>query len=187
MDSLRLIVSGRLAGAAALRRIGATIRGARPPESGAADATLTGYLYVPCARVRYHGSSAETHRWVQEVPIVRKTARWIYYTSDSWDRAGAVVSPGRIGCREFHRAGVIPIPGARSGSAGQLFFATRQAAERHLYRGERERPGRVARDASRIRELRRAMAAAHPDRGGTAELFIEAQRRYQTALQSARG
>jgi len=111
MDSLRLIVSGPLAGAAALRRIGATIRRARPPESGVADATLTGYLYVPCARVRYHGSSAETHRWVQEVPIVRKTARWIYYTSDSWDRAGAVVSPasvpGRAKCIRMRRSRAI--------------------------------------------------------------------------------
>jgi hypothetical protein len=30
------------------------------------------------------------------------------------------------------------------------------------------------------------MADAHPDRGGTAEQFIQARRRYQTALRSAR-
>jgi len=29
------------------------------------------------------------------------------------------------------------------------------------------------------------MADAHPDRGGTAEQFIQARRRYQTALQLA--
>jgi len=29
------------------------------------------------------------------------------------------------------------------------------------------------------------MAGAHPDRGGTAEQFIEARRRYQTALRFA--
>jgi hypothetical protein len=52
-------------------------------------------------------------------------------------------------------------------------LATRQAAEYHLYRGEHERAGQAARDASRIKELRRAMADAHPDRGGTAEQFIE--------------
>lgn len=89
-------------------------------------------------------------------------------------------------CRHGYPAGVIPIPGAHPGSAGRLFFATRQAAEYHLYRGEHERAGQAVRDASRIKELRRAMADAHPDRGGTAEQFIEARHRYQTALQSAR-
>jgi hypothetical protein len=34
--------------------------------------------------------------------------------------------------------------------------------------------------------LRRAMADAHPDRGGTAEQFIQARRRYETVLGSAR-
>ena len=185
---------GRLAGAAALRWIGAAVRKARPPEPGADDATPAEYLYVPCARVRYHGLSAETRRWVQEVPVVRKTAKWIYYTSDSWDRIEAVVSPGCISrqefetdtrCRHGYPAGVIPVPGADPGSAGGLFFATRQAAEYHLYHGERERAGQAARDASRIKDLRRAMADAHPDRGGTAEQFIEARRRYQTALRCA--
>ena len=83
---------------------------------------------------------------------------------------------------------MIPIPGDRHrpGPAGQLFFATRQAAEDHLYRGERERAGQAAPQAPPIKELRRAMADAHPDRGGTAEQFIQARRRYQTALRSAR-
>jgi hypothetical protein len=219
MDKSGSRARGRLTGAAALRRIGAAVRKARPPEPGADDAAPAEYLYVPCARVRYHGLSAETRRWVQEVPIVRKTAKRIYYTSDSWDRVEAVVSPGCISrqefeadtrcraaspgesaagpvrapdgrgprhcvpnrCRHGYPAGVIPVPGARPGSAGRLFFATRQAAEYHLYRGEGERAGQAARDASRIKELRRAMADAHPDRGGTAEQFIEARRRYQTA------
>jgi hypothetical protein len=207
--------------AAALRRIGAAVRKGWPPEPGAHDAARAEYLYVPCARIRYHGFSAETRRWVQEVPIVKKTAKWIYYTSDSWDRIEAVVSPGCISrqefetdtrcreacptrgwrcarhgytwahcphgedrCRHGYPAGVIPIPGARPGSAGRLFFASRRAAEHHLYRGERERAGQAARDASLIKELRRAMANAHPDRGGTAEQFIQARHRYQTALGS---
>ncbi len=224
MDKSSSRARGRLAGAAALRRIGAAVRKARPPESGADDATPAEYLYVPCARVCYHGFSAETRRWVQQVPIVRKTAKRVYYTSDSWDRIEAVVSPGCISrqefetdtryraasprdraagpvraphcrgprhcvpnrCRHGYPAGAILIPGASAGSAGRLFFATRQAAEYHLYRGEHERAGQAARDASRIKELRRAMADAHPDRDGTAEQFIQARRRYQTALQSAR-
>jgi hypothetical protein len=175
----------------------------------AVNAVPVEYLYVPCARIRHDGHFAETRRWVQGVPIVKKTAKWIYYASDTWDRREAVVSPGCISRREFetdtrchkhgcarehcspgagqcrhgYPAGVIPIPGdrPRSGLAGRLFFATREAAEGDLYRGERERAEQAAREALPIKELRRAMADAHPDRGGTAEQFIEARRRYETA------
>ena len=256
---------GSLASAHPRRRTGAG-RKARPHKPRPAGAAPAGYLYVPCTRIRYHGSSAETRRWVQEVPIVKQTAKWIYYTSDSWDRGAAVVSPGCISrdefetdtrchdhcprnmtaglvcaphgrghrhcvhvlapgrrchepggcgddcragirgwrcakhgytwehcphgedrCRHGYPAGVIPVPGARSGSAGRLFFATRQAAEDHLHRRESERAQQTVPQAPLIKELRRAMADAHPDRGGTAEQFIRAHRRYQTVLRAARG
>jgi hypothetical protein len=211
----------------AASRSGRSHAGGRPPEPGADDAAPAGYLYVPCTRIRYHGYPAGTRRWVQEVPIIKKTAKLIYYTSDSWDRREAVVSPGCISreqfetdtrchddclvdtrgvrcarhgytwehcrhgkdrCRHGYPAGVIPIPGDRHrpGPAGRLFFATRQAAEDHLYRGERERAEQAAPQAPPIKELRRAMADAHPDPGGTAEQFIQARRRYQTALRAAR-
>ena len=225
------------------------------------------YLYVPCVGVRYQGGPAQTRRWVQEVPIVKKTAKLIYYTSDSWDRREAVVSPGCISreqletdtrcrdncprdiaaglvcalhgrghrhcvhvlspgrqchapggcgddcpadtrgwrcaqhgytwehcphgedrCRRGYPAGVIPVPGHRDRPrpAGRLFFATRQAAEDHLHRRESERAQQAVPQAPLIKELRRAMADAHPDRGGTAEQFIQARRRYQTVLRAAR-
>ena len=181
------------------------------------------YLYVPCARGCHRGHPAQTRHRVHEVPIVKKTAKWIYYTSGTWDRAQAVVSPGRISRQDFetdtrgrescpaanrglrcappgdpwghgpsgedrchhgYPAGVIPVPGdrPRPGLAGRLFFATREAAEASLYRADRENADPAARQAPPIKDLRRAMADAHPDRGGTAEQFIEARRRYQTAL-----
>ena len=184
----------RLAGAAAPKR--------------AAAAAPAGYLYVPGARIRCLGYPAQARRRVQQVPIVKKTAQWIYYTSDSWDRHEAVISPGRISreqfetdtrcgddsehcphrddrCRHGYPAGVIPVPGDRPGPAGRLFFATRAAAEDHLHRGERERAGRAAPPAPLIRDLRRAMADAHPDRGGTTEQFIQARRQYQAVLRHA--
>lgn len=143
------------------------------------------FLYVACVR----GYPAGTRRWVQEVPIVRKTAKLIYYASDSWDRREAVVSPGCISREQFetdtlYPAGVIPVPGHRHRPAGQLFFATREAAEAALYPRKDEQAERGRPQASSIRELRRAMADAHPDRGGSAEQFIEARRRYQTALRA---
>jgi hypothetical protein len=52
-----------------------------------------------------------------------------------------------------------------------------QDRHHHLDAGHRRR--------QQLRLLRRAMAGAHPDRGGTAEQFIEARRRYQTALRFA--
>jgi len=144
------------------------------------------YLYVACVR-RY---PAGTRRWVQEVPIVRKTAKLIYYASDSWDRREAVVSPGCISREQFeadalYPAGVIPVPGHRHRPAGRLFFATREAAEADLRRGERQRAERGGVRAPAIKDLRRAMIDAHPDRGGTAEQFIQAHRRYQLALRAA--
>jgi hypothetical protein len=61
---------------------------------------------------------------------------------------------GEDRCRHGYPAGVIPIPGDRHrpGPAGRLFFATRQAAEDHLYRGERERAEQAAPQAPLIKE-----------------------------------
>ena len=217
---------GRLAYPNALKRISAAGRKVRAPKPGANDTAPAGYLYVLCARIDYHdGHLAQTRRWVQVVPITKKTATLIYYTSDSWDRREAVVSPGCISreqfeadtrchddcradtrgmghtrngaigehwphgkdqCHHGYPVGVIPVPGNRHlpGPAGRLFFATREAAEVELNRAERERAEQGTREAPLIRQLRSAMANAHPDRGGTAEQFIEARRRYQMALRS---
>jgi hypothetical protein len=139
-------------------------------RSSADHAAIVEYLYVPCVGTRHDGCRAEARRWVQEVPIIKKTAKWIYYASDSWNRREAIVSPGCISRAQFEA------------DAGPLFFATREAAEEDLHRGEREQAGRAGRDAALLRELRRAMADSHPDRGGTVEEFIQAHRRYQAVL-----
>jgi hypothetical protein len=201
MDGFSLIAVVMPAGTLIALFTGAAARKARTPKPCAARYSPGEYLYVPCIRIRYHGCSAQTRRWVQEVPIVKKTAKLIYYTSDSWNRREAVVSPGCISREQFetdtrrrhhgYPAGVIPIPGDRHGpgQAGLLFFATREAAENHLYRvyrGKRERAEHAAPEAELIKELRLAMADAHPDHGGTAEQFIRAHRRYQAVLQHAR-
>jgi hypothetical protein len=159
--------------AAALRRAGAAARQAWAPSLGAGGTTE--YLYVPCVRTGGQGGPAGTRRWVQPVPIVKKTATLIFYTSDTWDRSQAVVSPG---CIRYEQV--------ETGSAGQLFFATRQAAEDYLSRQAGEPAWPAAPASATVRQLRRAMADAHPDHGGTAEQFIQAHRRYQTALRSVR-
>ena len=150
------------------------------PKPGAHNAAPAEYLYVPCTPLCCHGCPAGTRRWVHAVPVVRRTARWIYYTSDTWDRSGAVVSPGRIGTHEFATGTHRQHP-----RTARQFFATREAAEAELYRSERECAGPATWKAPSVKELRRAMADAHPDRGGTAQQFIEARRRYEAALQPA--
>lgn len=185
-----------------LRRIGAAGRRTQPPKPAGAGAATGEFLYVPCTRTPDKSRAGETRQWVQEVPIVKKTTKLIYYTSDSWNWREAVVSPGCISreqfeadtrahkqawCRHGYPAGVIPIPGDRHRAepAGRLFFATREAAEGDLHRGERGGTGRAARDVALIKRLRRIMADAHPDHGGTVDQFIQARRTYQTALRQA--
>ena len=92
------------------------------------------------------------------MPIVKKTAKLIYYTSDSWDRREAVVSPGCISreqfetdtrchddrstagtgrrCRHGYPAGVIPVPGDRHRPAVQVVFGGLAGGE--------EQPGQPA-------------------------------------------
>lgn len=89
------------ASAGARTRTGAAGPKTRPPRPGADNAVPAGYLYVPCARTLRNGDPAQTRRWVQQVPIVKTTAKWIYYASDSWDRSQAVVSPGAISREQF--------------------------------------------------------------------------------------
>jgi hypothetical protein len=183
---------GWLRGVDALMRVAAG-RKTWPPNTEYRHCGAVEYLYVPCVRMSGNGSAGEPRRWVQAVPIVKKTAKLIYYASDSWDRREAVVSPGCISREAFetdtwgYQCGVIPVPGDRhlARPPGRLFFATRQAAERHLRCGEREPARQAAPPAALIKELRRAMLDAHPDRGGTAERFIQARCRYQAGLRQA--
>ena len=139
-----------------MKWFGAAARKTRPPKPE--------YLYLPCLRAGR----------VQPVPIVKRTAKLIYYSSDSWDRRQAVVSPGAISYEQFEAD--------RPGPAGGLFFITRQAAEDYLGRVGHRPAGSGPAPAPSLKALRQAMVDAHPDRGGTVEQFIQAHRRYQDAL-----
>ena len=216
---------GPLARAGQLKRIGAAWRKARPQKPGADDAAPVGYLYVPCARSPRNGYPAQTRRWVQEVPIVKKTAKLIYYTSDSWDRHKAVVSPGCISreqfetdtlchddcpadtrgvrcarhgytwehcphgkdrCRHGYPAGVIPIPGHRHRTGRPAILRHPRGRRRPpVPRGNASEPNRPHRKHHSSRSCAAPWPTLHPDRGGTAEQFIQARRRYQTALRAA--
>jgi len=79
------------------------------------------------------------------------------------------------GCRHGSPAGQGGVPGRRWWSHRWDFFATREAALASLQTAEAAEP-------ADLRQLRMAMADAHPDRGGTAEEFMAARQRYKQAL-----
>lgn len=68
---------------------------------------------------------------------------------------------------------------------GEVYQRSRHWFEpdKHLYLTEPEIPSAPK---PSIADLKAAMAAAHPDRGGTNETFIAARRRYETARATAK-
>jgi hypothetical protein len=85
----------------ALKRINAAKRAVRPP-SGKADAGVVEYLYEPWSWSDYDDYPYETHKGISRIPIVKKTAKRIYYDkTDSWDRHDGVVTLGYIDREEF--------------------------------------------------------------------------------------
>lgn len=93
-------------------------------------------------------------------PITKKTAKRIYFT-----RGGSRVA--------F-------VDRQRIEAAGEIFY---RPIARTLYVAEPEIPHRPK--SPSLSELRKAMADAHPDRGGSDEAFIEARERYERARGAA--
>ena len=90
------------AAAAALKQINAAKRKARPPKTGAVEAAPVEYLYEPWSWSDYDNYPYETHKGIREIPIVKKTAKRIYYDNRSrWDREDGVVTLGYIDREEF--------------------------------------------------------------------------------------
>ncbi|MFJ2067067.1 hypothetical protein ACIOIM_29270 [Streptomyces albidoflavus] len=91
-------------------------------------------------------------------PITRKTAKRIYFT---YSTGG-------------HRAGFVDRQ--KIEAAGEIYHGYTM---RRLHLAPPEIPHRSQKPS--LSELRRAMAAAHPDRGGTDAEFIAARARYEQA------
>ncbi|MVO84148.1 hypothetical protein GPA10_05025 [Streptomyces sp. p1417] len=99
-------------------------------------------------------------------PITKKTARRIYFTYSTGIRRPAYVDRQRI-----ETDGVI----YHGRTLRRLHLAPPELPELL------DRPRQPT-----LPELRKAMADAHPDRGGTDEAFIAARRRYERAKEAAR-
>jgi hypothetical protein len=95
-------------------------------------------------------------------PITKKTAKRIYFTY----------------CTGGHRAGFVDRQ--KIEAAGEVYHGY---TRRRLHLTEPEIPSRPKPPS--LPGLKAAMAAAHPDRGGTHEAFIAARKRYETAREAS--
>lgn len=100
--------------------------------------------------------------WILAHPITKKTAKRIYFTYSSAGRRPGFVDRQRIE------------------ADGEIYHGY---TRRRLHLTEPEIPHRPK--PAPLTELRKAMADAHPDRGGTDAEFIAARQRYERACATA--
>jgi hypothetical protein len=188
--------------AGALKRINSAKRKARPPSS-ATDTGVVEYLYGAYWSSWVDDMTGDYHKEVIPFQITKKTPKRIYYIRSH--RPGEDPGIGYINRQDLETDTRCPgdyknrCEHGRYGSHGEPpgeistsryyhhdshLFTTREAAEDHLFRADRERERERAEREPQIRQLRRKMANAHPDRGGTAEEFMAARERYERALRA---
>jgi hypothetical protein len=157
--------------AAALRKINAAKRKARPP-SWTTDTGRVEYLYAATA----WWPEGPYERVCKVIPfrITRKTPKRIYYVRS--ERRGEDPQIGYVDRLVLERDGEVHNRGVHWCKDDSHLYATRELAEASLYRHQADEAG------TDLRQLRKAMADAHPDRGGTSAEFIAARERYKQAL-----
>lgn len=127
------------------------------------------------------GYAADDITWLREVVpfrILKRTPKRVYYVRRQHPLGD--VDLGFVDRNVLERDGEVT---RRTDfwSADFRLFADRERAEAHLGLGQ---PAYGPHD---LAALRRAMADAHPDRGGTNAAFIAARIRYQRARALLRG
>lgn len=154
-----------------LRKLNAAKRKAKPAPSTSTGAVLppnpVGWLYaVQPGRYELDDVTWRPGKVVQ-FPITKKTARRIYYLRPRGVYGtGAEWTPGYIDRQELEQHGSVHVP------HWLLLFAE---------------PPEIPKPAPApgLKELKAAMAAAHPDRGGTDDEFIAARDHYLRARRAA--
>ncbi|KAB1149241.1 hypothetical protein F7R91_05640 [Streptomyces luteolifulvus] len=154
-----------------LKQLNAAKRQAKAPRSARTGAVPppnpVGYLYA-IEPGRYE---LDDVTWIPgkvvQFPITRKTAKRVYYLRPRFlYMPGPDWESGYVDRQELERHGSVHVP------HWLLLFA---------------QPPEIPKPAATpgVKELKAAMAAAHPDRGGTDEAFIAARERYLRALRRA--
>lgn len=139
------------------------------------DAVPVEYLY---GTMVYWPDDGPEVREVRPFRISRKTAKRVYYVRLQ-TRSGRV-DLGFIDRGALERDGEVRRKSGHWWEDDGHLFATRDAAEAHIGIGAgADRP--FAPEVPDLAQLKQEMADAHPDRGGTAEEFIAARKRYESA------
>jgi hypothetical protein len=168
-----------------LKEINAEKRRLRPP-SAAKDSRVVEYLY-----------SSTCRGWIERYQIVKRTKRRVYYmrAGEYVDQRGELLDNihrtrcsydseiGFVDRQRLEADGRVTNRGRHWSAADYHLFASLEAVpadQRHQRRSHRPTKPNLA-------MLKAAMAAAHPDRGGTSAAFIEARQRYVAARRAFRG
>jgi hypothetical protein len=166
-----------------LRQLNAAKRSAKAPKSARTGTVPppdpTGYLYA----VEPGRYELDDVTWIPgkvvQFPITKTTARRIYYLRPRFlYMSGPDWESGYVDRQELERHGSVHVPYWHL-----LFAEPPELPTAHTVRPRRLRPDPVA--APDLKQLKAAMAAAHPDRGGTSEAFIAARDRYVRARRRA--
>ncbi|MGC4927256.1 hypothetical protein [Streptomyces sp. DT117] len=159
-----------------LKALNTTKKAARPPRSERTGVkpppNPIGYLYA----IQPGRWDLDDRTWIEggivKFPITRKTARRIYYLRPRGPIAHNVWEPGYVDRQELERFGHVRVP--------HWFMVSAEPPELPDTSLPQPRWHQPA-PAPDLKALKAAMAAAHPDRGGSDEAFIAARRRYVQA------
>jgi hypothetical protein len=154
-----------------------TAKRAQQPPPETAGAAAVEYLYGTLHYWPDDGLGTEV-REVVPFRITRKTSRRVYYVRHEYGPGD--VETGYVDRVVLERDGRVWRRSAGWWADDSELYATREAAEASLGLA-----GEATRGVPDLRQLRREMADAHPDRGGTNEEFMAARERYQRALRRA--
>ncbi len=164
-----------------LKELNAEKRRSRPP-SGAKGSRVTEYLY---GRDRCGGDYNSVYRF----RITKRTAKRIYYVSKAeWidERGEPRADPyhleeetiGFVDRQKLETEGSVRNLGRHWSSSDYRLYASLEGLLAQYRRDEPEKPD--------LASLKAAMAAAHPDKGGSSAAFIEARHRYVAARRAQR-
>jgi hypothetical protein len=159
----RLLSARQLHGAAteALKRLTAAKRAAKPPAD-TTDANPVEWLY---------GYGGATFR------IIKKTPQRVFYVLDDHRGADGLGTIRHVDRRILEADGMVGRHSRAWWESDRVLF-THEQYEAH-------RPDTAQARPEDLRRLHRDMVDAHPDRGGSAEAFRTARKRYLAAKQRA--
>jgi hypothetical protein len=140
------------------------------PAKGDGDTAPREFLYGLEDEFDGYTDSVVGQRVVR-FPITKRTAKRIYYVrGETWnrDRTAQVPDIGYVNRQELEEKGEVRNRGVHWCRPDSRLYAAPPELEQH----RQEQPD--------LGELKAAMAAAHPDRGGTNEAFRAARKAYVT-------